>query len=314
MQPRAELMASSEYISFMPVDHYQSEQLRGDVSRSVPELKGRLRDFFSLSEATLFSQGRVGLTNLLVHLGMSRKDELYITTTYDYPCVSSHVTSTVFNICKPSRVLTDATRAILVIHEFGVAHPNINKLLAIAAEGDLAVIEDCAHTFLSRTPEGRAVGTMGDWTLLSFPKYWPVVWGGAIIGPEPVKRENGSVARNRIEQSVDRIAETWNRIGDWAHDRVNLHGQLSELVQPLGLKPGAPAGSDSIPWFFPAAVPDPERLLLRAGEEKIDCARWYGTNLVVLPMHQFLAAAHLQRIRDMLARHLDECEHETTKP
>ena len=68
------------------------------------------------------------MTALFRHLALRRDDEVFIATTFDYPHVPACVTCTVFNLAKPSRVLTDRTRAIFVIHEFGVPHPGTPAL------------------------------------------------------------------------------------------------------------------------------------------------------------------------------------------
>ena len=63
------------------------------------------------------SSGRKAIDLILDECGLKLSDEVLIATTFNKPNVSSCVTSTIFNHCKPSRVLSDSTRAVLVIHE-----------------------------------------------------------------------------------------------------------------------------------------------------------------------------------------------------
>ena len=73
-------------------------------------------------------------------------------TTFDKPNVSSCVTSTVFNHCKPSRVSSANTRAVLVIHEFGVPYPQIAALREFCDSRSIPLIEDWLATFGERLP------------------------------------------------------------------------------------------------------------------------------------------------------------------
>jgi len=85
--------------------------------------------------------------------------------------------------------------ALIVIHTFG-RPAEMDGILEIA--GDLPVIEDCAHSLLSRY-KGRLTGTMGDASIFSFRsgKYISAGEGGMIIvnDAELVEAVEGEIAR-----------------------------------------------------------------------------------------------------------------------
>ena len=58
------------------------------------------------------------------------------------------------------KVITKATKAIIVVHQFGFA-ANMEAIMKIARRYDLKVIEDCAQAHGARF-KGQAVGTFGD--------------------------------------------------------------------------------------------------------------------------------------------------------
>lgn len=67
--------------------------------------------------------------------------------------------------------------AVIVIHTFG-RPANMDRIRSVA--GNLPVIEDCAHSLLSRY-KGELTGTLGFASLFSFKKYLSTGGGGMII-------------------------------------------------------------------------------------------------------------------------------------
>jgi dTDP-4-amino-4,6-dideoxygalactose transaminase len=71
-----------------------------------------------------------------------------------------------------------AVRAMLVPHLFGLPVP-LDEVAAFCRSRDIALIEDCAHCFFG-VAGSRAVGTTGDYSVGSLPKFFPVVEGGIL--------------------------------------------------------------------------------------------------------------------------------------
>jgi len=71
--------------------------------------------------------------------------------------------------------ITPATRAIVVQHTFGIP-ADMQRILHVAGQHHLPVIEDCCHT-LTSTYEGRRVGTLGIGGFYSFEWGKPLVAG-----------------------------------------------------------------------------------------------------------------------------------------
>jgi len=76
---------------------------------------------------------------------------------------------------------------LYVIHEFGLVHPQIVKIVKLGRKLGIPVIEDCAHTVLSSI-NNKLVGTLGDYALYSLSKQLPIEKGGLLVG-ENLKRD-----------------------------------------------------------------------------------------------------------------------------
>ena len=242
-------------------------------------------------EAMPTHNGRAAMNAVFSHLDLRREDEVFVTTTFDYPNVSSCVTCTIFNHCKPSRVLTDRTKLIFVIHEFGVPHPGTPDFKQEALRRGIPFVEDCAHTIDSVAKAGWHVGAYGDWVIVTFPKIFPVEFGGLLIGPKiPMLETN----RQRTDADISaRKAAAWWEL--WPQHAARRREVFIDLTA-RGLKPAFHLPERVTPWFFPLSVDDPGAVSQKVRERGIDCGHWHGTSLVVLPCHQFLADHHLDRI------------------
>lgn len=84
------------------------------------------------------------------------------------------------------RVLSERTRAVLVLHYAGVPAAGLDAIYEIAADHGLRVIEDAAHAFGS-THNDRPIGTFGDLVCFSFGpvKVITSLEGGAIVTANP---------------------------------------------------------------------------------------------------------------------------------
>jgi perosamine synthetase len=69
-------------------------------------------------------------------------------------------------------------RAMLAAHYFGLPRP-MASLRRFCDLHDMALIEDCAHTFFGSS-DGRPVGSWGDFAIASLTKFFPVPEGGCL--------------------------------------------------------------------------------------------------------------------------------------
>ncbi|MEO1140134.1 MAG: DegT/DnrJ/EryC1/StrS family aminotransferase [Pseudomonadota bacterium] len=82
--------------------------------------------------------------------------------------------------CRARLAETKTIKAFFVTHYFGFAQP-IAEMRHFADQHGLALIEDCAHGFLSASPDGTPVGRTGDIAIFSYMKTLPLTDGGACV-------------------------------------------------------------------------------------------------------------------------------------
>lgn len=120
--------------------------------------------------------------------------------------------------------ITPATKAIVVVHLFGLA-ADMDPILALAAARGLPVIEDCAQAHLA-TYRGRPVGTMGVAGTFSFyptKNLGGVGEGGAVIARDAALLE--AVRLRRVHGSAVR----------YQHEAVGYNYRM-EGLQAAGLR------------------------------------------------------------------------------
>lgn len=125
------------------------------------------------------------LSCVLNLLDLDRLDEIAILTTTDWTYVSTCLSVTAFNFSRISRVVTDATKAVIVVHEFGYVYPEIAEKVEEWRSKGIVVIEDCAHLVGLALSNGH-VGSFGDFTLVSLSKILPTPTGGLLLSRSPV--------------------------------------------------------------------------------------------------------------------------------
>ncbi|WP_049969292.1 DegT/DnrJ/EryC1/StrS family aminotransferase [Haladaptatus cibarius] len=142
-------------------------------SELLQNFENRFLDYHDMEYAVVQSSGTSALNSAFFAVGLEPGDEV-IAPTYTflatvmpifqqrgYPVLADAKTDT-GNIDPESvrEQVSDRTEAIVVTHMWG--HPvDMDSILEIAEEHDLAVIEDCSHAH-GATYNGQLVGTFGD--------------------------------------------------------------------------------------------------------------------------------------------------------
>ena len=105
--------------------------------------------------------------------------------------------------------ITDKTKVILPVH-FAGRPCDMDSLSSLAAEFDLAIIEDCAHA-IETEYKGKKAGTIGDFGSFSFYVTKNIVTGegGMILTPK-----NAAATRLKTLALHGMSKDAWKRFGD----------------------------------------------------------------------------------------------------
>jgi perosamine synthetase len=124
-----------------------------------------------------------------------------------------------------ARVITLRTRALLIVHTFGVP-ADLESLSALAADNNLLVIEDACEA-IGADIRGRKVGTFGAAGVFGFypNKQITTGEGGMIVTNDP-----------SVSTCIRSLRNQGRTAGEWLeHSRLGYNYRLSEMSCALGL-------------------------------------------------------------------------------
>lgn len=133
-------------------------------------------------------------------------------------------------------------KALIAPHFFGLPLP-MGPLKSLCTARGIALIEDCAHaSFGAVTP--ATLGGFGDLTITSLPKFFPVMEGGALIGPHTMLERlhlsaPGAVDELRAVIDAVEIGVQHGRFGVVG----TMLGTLSRLKRSLRPRRSVPAAA-----------------------------------------------------------------------
>jgi perosamine synthetase len=210
-----------------------------------PELEAfehALAAYHSVPHAVAVSSGTAGLHLALLTLGIGEGHEI-IVPSFAFVAVANavlHVRATpVFADIDPvtlnldpaavERVVTARTRAILVVHTFGVP-ADMDALQSIAARHRLLVIEDACEAIGAEygdPPSAQRAGSSGDLAVLGFypNKQLTTGEGGAVLARDPAHAARLRRLRNQARQPG---------AGWLDHAEIGFNYRLSEVACALG--------------------------------------------------------------------------------
>jgi dTDP-4-amino-4,6-dideoxygalactose transaminase len=166
----------------------------------VKEYETRFAAWNGSAYAFSFMGGRVALSAIIHALGLEPGDEVILP---GYTCV---VVPNAFHYAGIKTVYSDIeletygldaaligekitpkTRAILLIHLYGLVCRDYDKIISIARSNDLYLIEDCAHS-TGAEYKGRRVGNSGDAAFFSSEqsKVFTTIQGGLAVTNDKV--------------------------------------------------------------------------------------------------------------------------------
>jgi len=208
----------------------------------LPAFEAALAQYHAVPHAVAVSSGTAGLHLALLTLGIGQGDEV-IVPSFAFIAVANAVlqvgATPIFTEIDPvtlnlspnaaEQAITPRTRAILVVHTFGVP-ADMDSLYAIASRHNLLIVEDACEAIGAQfgdPPHSRRAGSFGHLAVLGFypNKQITTGEGGAILAHDPAH-----AARLRSLRNQGRIPS-----GDWLdYAEPGYNYRLSELACALG--------------------------------------------------------------------------------
>lgn len=208
------------------------------LGTELPAFEAELAAYHAVDHAVAVSSGTAGLHLALLTLGIGAGQEV-IVPSFAFVAVANtilqvgakpvfaEIDAVTLNLdpAAAERAITRRTRAILVVHTFGVP-AEMEALEAVARRNGLALIEDACEA-IGAERNGRRVGSFGHLAVLGFypNKQMTTGEGGAVLA-----RDSTHAARLRRLKNQGRDPDA-----DWLdHAEPGYNYRLSELACALG--------------------------------------------------------------------------------
>lgn len=180
--------------------------------RAIKELENEFKKYLDVKHAFAFNSGRTSLMAILRSLDLNSNDEILLQA---FTC-NAAVNPVLWKGLKPVYVdcdednfnidiedlkkkITPKSKIIIVQHTFGLPAEMV-KILEIAKQNSLILIEDCAHSLGSEYYKQK-VGTFGKAAFFSFSrdKIISSVYGGMVVTNDPSLAEKLQQAQDKFE-------------------------------------------------------------------------------------------------------------------
>lgn len=238
-------------------------------------------------------KAREGIVIILKELGLQPTDVVTILTTTGSPYISGCVTKAIEAVCKWSRQIEKNTKVLFVNHEFGYSYENVSVL----RNYNLPIIEDCAHSFFTESPD---IGRVGDYVIYSLPKPFSMQLGGII----KYKNEITYNCPKDIERYIKSALEPQiGSISSIKKKRFDNYDYYLERLKDLGIKPFFQMKQGDIPGAFMFTWPeckDYRRLKSLMNDNGVDSSVFFGNEAYFVPIHHNLSRSEIDYICDII--------------
>jgi hypothetical protein len=239
------------------------------------------------------ANGRKAIGLALKRYALQANDLVTILTTSQNFYISSCVTKEIESFCQWNREMVPETKLIFVNHEFGYPYPNMEQLVATG----LPIIEDCCTTFFSQNESG-ILGQYGDFSVYSFPKFFPMQIGGLLVSNKNRAFEHGSLVTDTEKQHIENVVSFYLRKEKSILEiRASHYDYAVRLFSTLGFTVRFEKSEKSIPSVLllnnHGIIRDLHQLKVFLYEHGIQNSVFYGEDAFFIPIHQNLTTTDL---------------------
>lgn len=241
---------------------------------------------FGKGNYSITINGRESIKIALKQYNLMPNDVVTILTTTQNFYISSCVTKEIENFCQWDRKITPKTKVIFVNHEFGFPYQNMEKLLVLG----IPIIEDCCTTFFSQD-DNQKVGRYGDFSIYSFPKFFPIQIGGLIVkNNKDAYLDNSKINEIEIRYVKNVLSHYLKTEKELLTNRlVNFDYMLSQFLK-YGFTERIKKNDNIYPTSFlfnnNNIIKDLPRLKEYLYMQGIQCSVFYGEDAFFVPCHQ----------------------------
>ncbi len=237
--------------------------------------------------------GREAIQKALEKYQFAKSDLVTILTTSQNFYISSCVTKEIETVCQWNREIVPETKLIFVNHEFGYPFPEMEKIVALG----LPIIEDCCTTFFSQDESGK-IGQYGDYSVYSFPKFFPIQIGGLLVTNTNEKLvESKRLQQKEIEYIQNTLSHYLLKEVEILDTRKKNWEYAVSLFLKLGFETRFQQQSNTVPSALVlknnGRINDLNAHKSFLNNHGIQNSVFYGEEAFFIPIHQNLALTDL---------------------
>ena len=241
--------------------------------------------------------GKLAIYKALSFYNLKNNDEVYIVTSTGNTYISSCVTNEIEKYCKWTRELSENTKLIFVIHEFGMVYQYMETLLELG----IPIIEDLAMSLFS-TDVTNKTGKYGDFTIYSLPKFFPLQYGGVLRYNKEANKsiiDNSEMFQQKLKKVISFLLNSKEEI---IVKRNKNYKYLEEVFTELGFNTRLNLSKRETPsvYMFSSDMLDLNKLKIFMQRNGVECSVFYGENSFFLPVHQNLKQFDLDYITNLI--------------
>lgn len=235
---------------------------------------------------------------ILKHLDLRKADSVAIYKTFDNQYITRCVTDPIEYFCPFTREITDTTKAVIVIHEFGFPYKQIKKLKQECERRGIPLIEDCAWSYGGMIDAETKIGTVGDYAIYSLTKVFPMQYGGILKGLAINDEDNWNNFQMldyfKREIIIDQLSREVLRIDEINRSRRENWAYLAKLFRQDGFEVYGDLEDQGIyPGAFLVRPGDLQAVFERYETFGVETGRYYPEDVLFMPVHQGLSKEQL---------------------
>lgn len=241
--------------------------------------------------------GKSAIFQALSFYNLKKSDEVYIVTTTGNKYVSSCVTGEIERFCQWSRELSERTKIVFVIHEFGLIYEDMESLLKLK----IPIIEDLAMSLFSTDVANKA-GNYGDFAIYSLPKFFPLQYGGVLKYNQQIYKSNIDNSQAYQLNLKNIISYLLNEKSDIIAKRNENYKYYQAKLLDLGFKTRLKFSDRETPsvFMFCSNELDLPKLKIFLQLNGVECSVFYGENSFFIPVHQNLKQFDMDYIINLI--------------
>ncbi|MBS7255450.1 DegT/DnrJ/EryC1/StrS family aminotransferase [Flavobacterium branchiicola] len=248
--------------------------------------------------------GREAIKLALNHYKLDRTDLVTILTTSNNFYISSCVTKEIEQICRWNREITAETKVIFVNHEFGYPFQEMEDLKKM----NIPIIEDCCTTFFSQDKNDK-IGKYGDFSIYSFPKFFPIQIGGLIVKNVDDFNNRSSLITFEEERYIknvlsDSLQNEQKLLLQRKENFEFAFSQLSELGFTLRFETKEKIVPSVLLLNNNNIIKDLSSAKEYLFKHGIQCSVFYGEDAFFIPNHQNLSRAEMIYISECIKNYI----------